>query len=213
MKVYQDLVFRGDRESLDRLIAAIEGRLSDGWARSRDNEREIRRVTLGPMYCFSCTARGTRAASDLWIATKTKSSLYVANIVPKEHRSLTYDQYNQILREFHDRFARTAADSVGFQVELGNPEPQIEDFLSPSAARELRSFSSRANRSILHPLDRERWNQFLTRAHRERAPLTSDILKRWLIEEEKWPEDKAFDLIVEYENSRDLLKTYEAQQA
>ena len=103
--------------------------------------------------------------------------------------------------------------SVGVQVELASPDFRIDDVLSASAVQALRGFSSLANRSVLHPLDRERWNRFLGMAHREQALLTSDMLQRWLVEEEKWPEDKAFDLTVEYEHARGLLKTYEAQQA
>ena len=38
------------------------------------------------------------------------------------------------------------------------------------------------------------------------------MLARWLIEEEKWPEDKATDLIIEYENAQELLEVYESQQ-
>jgi hypothetical protein len=38
------------------------------------------------------------------------------------------------------------------------------------------------------------------------------MLKRWLIEEENWPEDKAIDLVIEYEHARDLLEVYESRQ-
>jgi len=213
MRVYQELTFRGDPDSLGRLIQAIEDRLSDGWSRSHDLERETEQAIFGPMYCFSCTSRAARPASDLWLAADSKTKLYVSNVVPREHSSLTHDQYNQVLQEFHNRFARPAADLVGVQVELASPDFRIDDVLSASAVQALRGFSSLANRSVLHPLDRERWNRFLGMAHREQALLTSDMLQRWLVEEEKWPEDKAFDLTVEYEHARGLLKTYEAQQA
>jgi hypothetical protein len=213
MKVYQDLVFRGGRDQLDHLISSIEERLSDGWVRSRKREKEVGLISFGLKYCFSCIAKGPRASSDLWLSAESETTLYVSSIVPRDYSSLTYDQYNEILREFHDRFARPAADSVGVRVDLGNSEFHIDDVLSPSAAQALRSFSGLANRSVVHPLDRERWVRFLTIAYREHAPLSSGMLERWLVEEEKWPEDKVSDLIVEYERSRDLLKAYEAQQA
>ena len=116
------------------------------------------------------------------------------------------------MREFHDRFALPAANKAGVKVELGNPDPQIEDFLSGPTARLLRTFSSAANKAVLHPLDRKRWNEFLTAAYREGASLDPSVLERWLIEEEKWPEAKAIQLIIEYEHARDLLETYESQQ-
>ena len=64
----------------------------------------------------------------------------------------------------------------------------------------------------MHPLDRKRWNEFLTAAHREHAPLDSSLLERWLIEEEKWPADRAEELIRQYENGQQLLEVYESQQ-
>jgi hypothetical protein len=115
------------------------------------------------MYCFACTADGTRPASELWIATHSDGSLYVSNILAQKFSSLTYDQYNAILSDFHETCARPAAKAVGVDIELGNPDPQLEDFVSASTAKLLRAFSAAANRSIQHPLDRQRWNEFLPR--------------------------------------------------
>ena len=212
MKVYRDLVFRGSRLALDRFVADLEQRLTDGWTRYHARESEVRRAALGKMYCFSCTTAGQRPASELWVATQADGALYVSNVLANEYSSLTYEQYNLIVQEFHDRFALPAARAAGIEVEFGKPDPQIEDFLSEPTARLLRSFSGLANRSVLHPLDRQRWNDFLTAAYRDAAPLSASMLKRWLIEEENWPEDKAIDLVIEYEHARDLLEVYESRQ-
>jgi len=165
------------------------------------------------MYCFACDSKPGRPASELWIATRSASEQYVSNIVSNDVRKLTCDQYNDILQEFQQRFAQPAADSVGVDVRPGNPDPQIEDFLSPTAARLLRSFSALANKSILHPRDRKRWNEFLAAAYRENAQLDSSMLQRWLIEDENWPGETAIELSVEYENARALLETFESQHA
>jgi hypothetical protein len=212
MKVYRDLVFRGNRSALDRFVTDLEPRLTDGWTRYHARESEVRRAALGTMYCFSCTTAGQRPASELWVATQADGALYVSNILANEYSSLTYDQYNAIVQEFHDRFALPAARATGVEVELGKADPQIEDFLSAPTAKLLRSFSGLANRSMLHPLDRERWNHFLTAAHRDAAPLSASMLQRWLIEEEKWPEDEAINLAIEYELARNLLEVYESRQ-
>jgi hypothetical protein len=147
------------------------------------------------------------------MATRSDGTLYVSNILARDFSSLTYDQYNQILSDFYTSCARPAADAVGVAIELGNSDPTLEDFVSANTAKLLRSFSARANRSIWHPNDRERWNEFLTAAYRERTTLDASMLQRWLIEEEKWPEDRAIGLAIEYENAKDLLKVYESQQA
>jgi hypothetical protein len=213
MKVFQDLILKGTAEKLKECIAAIEERLSDGWTRSCGLEREAGLVDFDPMYCFSCSSRENRPACDLWIASRSSTRLYVSNIVPQDRSSLTYDQYNAVLREFLDRFAQAAADSTGVEVELGNANPQLEDFLSVTTAAALRAFSSHANRSILHSLDHERWNRFLSNAHRDQSSLSSDMLRRWLVDEEKWPEDIANELVIEYDQGRRLLETYESLEA
>jgi hypothetical protein len=212
MNVYRDLVFRGSQSALDQFISEIEQRLTDGWARHHARESEVRRSVLGAMYCFSCTAAGERPASELWIASQADGALCVTNVLANEYSSLTYDQYNAIVQEFHDRFALPAANATGVEVELGKADTQIEDFLNAPTARLLRSFSACANRSILHPLDRERWNKFLTAAHRESAPLSSSMLRRWLMEVH-WPEDEASNLAIEYEQARGLLEVYESRPA
>jgi hypothetical protein len=211
MKVYRDLLIRGGRQALGRFIVDLERRLADGWTRYYARESEVRSAALGTMYCFSCTPAGQRPASELWVATNPDGSLYVSNVLAKEYSSLTYDQYNAIVQEFHDSFALPAALATGVVIELGKADPQIEDFLSASTAKLLRSFSQSANRSVVHPLDRERWNRFLTAAHREDASLDASMLQRWLIEEEKWPGDEAINLAIEYEHARDLLGVYESQ--
>jgi hypothetical protein len=213
MKVYQDLVFRGDPERLVDLISEIERRLSGGWERRFDLEKQVGRRALGPMYCFSCAATSTRPDAQLWIVTQSGGALRVSNVLSDSVPSLTYDQYNSILMEFYGEFADPAARRLGIAVELGRPEMYLETWLSTRAVELLRNFSALANKSILHPYDRRRWNEFLALAHRERTTLDPTVLKRWLIEEEKWSEYLAFELTTEYERARDLLEVFESQKA
>ncbi|MCC6589991.1 MAG: hypothetical protein IT168_25085 [Bryobacterales bacterium] len=211
MKVYGDLIVRGDPQMLAAFVSALDQHLTNGWSRHRERESEVQRAALGPMYCFRCTALYERPACELWLATNPDRHLYVSNILAQEFSSLTYDQYNQVLSDYYVHCVRPAAEISSVQVELGKTSPEIEDFVTPQTARLLRS--SLSNRSVVHPLDRRRWNAFITAAHRERAKLTGGMLQRWLIEEERWPEDEAINLATEYEHSRDLLETYESLPA
>jgi hypothetical protein len=213
MKVYQDLVFRGDPERLVDLISEIERRLSAGWERRFDLEKQVGRRALGPMYCFSCAATSTRPDAQLWIVTGSEGELRVSTILSNRGTSLTYDQYNAILTEFYSGFADPAARRLGIAVELSGPEIHLETWLSPRAADLLRSFSKFADKYILLPSDRKRWHMFLAQAHRERTTLDPRILKRWLIEEEKWSESLAYELTTDYEHARGLLEVFESQKA
>lgn len=213
MKVYRDLIIRGSREVLSEFVARVTEHLSGGWSRQYDREAEVNKAAFGRMYCFACTAKGTRPASELWLATNSDGSLYVSNILADEHSSLTYETYNGILADFYRICVEPDAITSGVDIELSKPDPQLEDFVSERTAGLLRAFSKLANRSILHPLDQKRWNEFLVSAHREEAALDGATLKRWLIEEESWPEDQALNLAAQYEQARNLLETYESRPA
>jgi hypothetical protein len=212
MKVYQDLTIRGRQQDLDQFVDTLEGRLTGGWFRRHDREAEVSSRALGKLYCYACTADRSRPESELWVATKTDGSMYVSNIWAREFSSLTYDQYNSILSNFYETCIRPAAKLANVTIDLGNPDPRIEDFLSANAVELLRSFSSLANRSMLHPYDRRRWNEFLVAAHREGTELDASMLKRWLTEEEKWPDDQANSLASEYADAEELLEVYESLQ-
>lgn len=213
MKVYGELTVTGDAKVLDQFICTLSQNLRNGWSRNRGREQEVSAAALGPMHCFACSETASRPASELWMATHSKGHLYVSNIIARQLSSLPYDQYNAILRDFFNNCVLPAAEAAGATARLSRFEARLEDYMSSQTADRLRSFSARANRSILHPLDRERWNEFLAAAYREGVQISADLLQRWLIEEEKWPEDQAISLAVEYEHARDLLRVYEARPA
>ena len=77
----------------------------------------------------------------------------------------------------------------------------------------LKSFSSCANKSTgsAHPCDQARWLNFLIYSYLNDSKLTTDKLRKWLLDE-RWPDETASDLICEYEFAKELLKTYEKHQ-
>ena len=85
----------------------------------------------------------------------------------------------------------------------------LNNFMSEQTARLLASFSHIANKSMPHPLDEERWREFLIAAHKENARLDESTLNRWLVEDEGWLEDSASDLASQYYFARELLRDYD----
>jgi hypothetical protein len=216
MKVHQELrigPLTGENET--ELVSRIETSLSNGWSRNQTREKEVNLMGLSSkLFCFSCTANERRAAATLFLARPASPSeglIYVSNIVPNETQRLTYDQYNSILREFFDRFAKPSADAIGIRIDLSSSEQTLEDWLSPELAGLLKSFSRAANKSTgsSHPMDQQRWFDFLIAIHRAHAHLDTGLLERWLVEEENWPGEAAFDLICEFEFAEGLLKRFD----
>jgi hypothetical protein len=214
MKVHQELrigPLTADQET--EFISWISGRLSEGWSRDLAREKELNDEAGTKFYCFGCSEEAKRGAATLLLThpARARSWLYVSNILPKNVRQLTYDQYNFILQNFYDKFAKPAADLLNIPIELSPPEQTVENWLSSESAKRLRAFSIGANKSTgsSHPMDRERWCDFLIALHREGEDPGAELLERWLVEEEKWPEEVAFDLICEFEFARDLLGRFD----
>jgi hypothetical protein len=211
VKVFRELTFKGASSALDELPARMEAHAALGWGRDQEREERLGKTVPRPMYCFAWAGSETQPAAFLWLARRSDEELYVANIVPKEVRQLTRDQYNETLRRFHESVAAPAASEVGVEAQLGSPDVSIDHWLSPPVVDLLRFFSGAANRSTGsgHPADRKRWLEFVFAAHKENSKLPNDMLRAWLIEEEGWGEEKAFELAMEYETARETLTAYD----
>ena len=212
MKVFRELRIRGPHEQIEHLIDDITATMGQGWKRGTEQERDLwRQIARQDMFCFECTDSQQRRASALWLTYAQPNEMYVSNIVPREVSSLSYDEYNSVLLEFHDRFISQAAAGRALTVELGEGDVDLEHWLSPNTANQLRSFSAAASKSTgsSHPSDRERWHRFIVSAHNEAAPLDASTLARWLHEDGGWSESLASDLAIEYEQGRELLDSSE----
>lgn len=138
----------------------------------------------------------------------------VSNIVPCYAGALTEDQYNMIAERFAEQVLRVAVHGLPLRVTLGPTEEKLEDLLSADSLEALRSFSDTANRATgaAHPLDAERWHRFVIRTHIEGTSFDADTLRRWLHEDQGWGEDQAYELGIQYERARELLRQYDIEQ-
>jgi hypothetical protein len=210
MKVFRDLVITGPGEKLSEFLSNVEALLDDGWVRLHERERELLPTKF---FCFSCSAKGNRPAASLFLTYRGSTELYVSNVVPKEIGQLVYDQYNNILLEFCERFVRKAAKQP-LIVTLTGDEKTITDCLPSEGVRLLTAFSRGANKSTGsgHPKDRERWFKFLVYVRGTEGPSIHYLLERWFLEEENWPEEKVRDLMEQYEFAMDLLHFYDTER-
>ena len=131
----------------------------------------------------------------------------VANIVPTECQSLGETGYNDVLNDFVTRVAEPA-QREGLSFELTERWQTMTDWTSKEAADALHLFSVMANKATgsSHPMDAERWRNFLIADHRAESSLSSHNLHRWLVEVEDWPFDEATDLVNERDTAVELLR-------
>jgi hypothetical protein len=160
------------------------------------------------MYCLTFPEARGRTAGEVWMGYRGPNELYVSNVIPRNFEGqFLYSDYNTILSEFYDRFAFPTAREQRLPIELSSDEVGLEDWLSPAAAKALRLFSDKANKSTgaSHPEDQKRWYRFLILADREKVRLDASTLARWLREEEGWADSVASELAGQYEEARSLL--------
>jgi|AP95_1055475.scaffolds.fasta_scaffold65022_2 hypothetical protein len=212
LDVFREMTVEGSPEQLLAFIEDVSKRLTDGWRRNLPAEAD----TFGddPRYAFTCDVddvRG-RAGATIHIMQQDDAALRVMNIVPTVNVALEFLGYNRILVEFHDAFAKPAAEVLGLELSLTDDLYRLEDHISPKTHDQLRAFSREANRGVPFASDQERWRRALLSLHAEGWPVDSEMMARWLVEDEGWLEDRAWELGTEVALARYLLQEYDLVQ-
>lgn len=99
---------------------------------------------------------------------------------------------------------------TGLHLDILSERFDISDYVSEPVHKLLRAFSDIASKdgAALHPLDRDRWIEFIIAAHRERADWVASQMEKWLVSE-GWSHDAAERLAAEYEFACALLEANE----
>lgn len=209
MEKFRELNLKVDSKHSADFAKAVSAALTNGWVRAWEAEQRAEAMdsVSGEAFYFKCDRRDGREAALLAIYRRDGETLYVSNIVPSEKSELSHEQYNTILKDFHDSVLSKLSPTFPIMFLLGSNILRIEDTMKPEVFQLLRHFSASANKSTgsSHPIDRERWYAFLVVLARSPHRLDSLILMRWLIETEHWPERVAQDLVIEFEFAMGLL--------
>ena len=212
IEVFQDLDLTCAGET-NALPSVLERRVRAPWRNAPEVETmmaETTRAGAEKYLVFERTASEHVRATRL-VLYRDDGIYRIANIVPTdERRGLGERGYNDALNDFVDRVLRPC-EGDGLSIELTKRRQKITDWTSVEAADALRVFSAAANKATgtSHPMDAERWRTFLIADHRAQSSLSAGNLERWLVEIEEWPVEEARDLIVEWENARELLEDYD----
>lgn len=204
MKVFKEYQVSGTPEQLIAFRDRLVGQKPAQWEHSSRFES----IVNGTYESFTVPRSGdTPAATVALFLSKSGTSAKVVNVVPNESRSLTMRQYNDVLKEFVS-FATPIARNLDLEISETGEDAKITRWISKDAEEALLGFSNAANKSTgsAHPMDFDRWARFIIRIHREKGRLPSDLLGRYLVEELGWQEEKAHDLMLEYEFGLALLK-------
>lgn len=213
VQVFQDLYLRhpmGSKTIRSTLLQAAAGR----WIHSAHKEEKIRHTAGGQLIDVIAFERPTTEGFPgvtLWMLEDGKDGYKVSNVVPIQLGQLGVAGYNAALVDFASTVVSPVIKSSGIELVLTSADQSIEDWTDPATASALSRFSSLANKSTgrSHPLDEERWLDFIISAHHGGRPLDPEQLSRWLIEVERWSDDIAHDLASDYSMGMALLARYD----
>jgi len=207
LEVFQDLSVHGTAQQLTDFRRLLLETLKPPWSHDAEAEERSRQYS-GFSESLALVRDETLGlpSAGLWMF-RDAESYTVGNIVPKTVSELGRARYNAILNDFIEAFARTAASASGAILKATQAQQSLDDWIPADAVERLQLFSSLANKSTGsgHPLDRRRWFDFLLSVHGYDDKLGTDRLMRWLVKVEQWPEDRAHDLVIEYEFAMGLL--------
>ena len=206
LHVFQDLEITGDDDTFGEFLSILNQNLKDkGWNRNFKTEEKFE----SQYYAINTKMENEDLNSTLFLEIDTEK--YVSNIVPQKKSSLTIEEYNEILNTFYSEFiAPIESKYANLTFKLTNDKVELSDFMSEESVELLQSFSSAANKSTgsSHPLDKNRWYNFIINVVNKNEEFNVDILNRWLVEIEGWSEDIAIGLIGEFEFGTRLLKKF-----
>ncbi len=215
INVFQDLVIHGAGRTVPQIREVILTKITPPWLHERDREVETQKYDPGfpNTIAVSRGAQGEVPAIGL-VLCATVDGYEVVNIVPQESGSIGIAVYNRVLNDFYRDVIEPAAEDQPWTIELTKAAQELEDWLGGPAAQALRTFSGAANKSTgaSHPSDEKRWFKFLIAAHQSGRRAEAELLWRWLMEVERWPEREAHDLAADYETALSLLRFYDRQR-
>lgn len=130
------------------------------------------------------------------------------NVISPARDRLNYGEYNQLLQSFAESVLVPLLRQSNIEFDLGGMEMDLKAKLPQHVYDRLCLFSQLANKNTgsSHPLDLERWMDFLVAIDEAQVELDSHTIARWLVEVEGWEGEQASRLADEYEFGRELLQ-------
>jgi hypothetical protein len=177
--------------------------------RDRSKDEEMRRTGGGAWLTFALTGHPSLPPAFRFLrGNKVTEKLYVSNILSPARDRLTYDEYNEILKSFSEAVLERMKAQHAIDFNLSGMDVDLSAQLPKDVYARLRLFSVAANKKTgsSHPLDQERWMDFLIASDKATVVLDSHTLARWLVEIEGWESEQASRLAEEYEFGRELLQ-------
>ncbi len=137
--------------------------------------------------------------------SSTKRGVFIPNIIPIIKRELSVLEYNICFDQFWEAIGRYI--TKGYKCILGGGEVTIEELLTPSLLQLFKEFDLLANRQSFHPLDEQRWRNFVIRMASSRRRLDGRQICQLFLEF-GWKPEKATEMASRYVNELSIIRQY-----
>jgi hypothetical protein len=205
LEVFRNYEIHGSTAAITALADELSCCLPHGWSRNQFIENENRQRIDLRMYVFVVPESGQHPMANVHFAAG-ENVAQIAGIEDQHHReSLPPKEYNVVAEKFAS-FCTPVAGKLGLQFTLTPDRYDIANDLTAASMRAFQVFSDRMSTS--QGSEREGFLEFIVHTHRSKSKLGSSILKRWLIEVKRWPDDRAGRTAYEYEFGRELLRYF-----
>lgn len=209
MKKFIDLQVNigSESKSIEELVA-IENKC-DGKLFRFDEEIEKLYAQNDKMLHILATVPDMPQAIMLVYASN--GTIKVLNVVPfgKGNEALTKTQYNAIVNCFDEKVI-TPLFKAKYTIAKTSDEVRMEDLI-PESFHALDMFVKCPGwpSPFSHPLDRERWCEFICSLNANGEDLSSGDLELWLRDDIKADEKLIEEIIYKYEDATELLEYYD----
>lgn len=231
MKIFRELYFSGTPSDLKKFADEISNYVVGDW-------RFVTRETSGEykshLFFDYIGRKVENARVSIYLGDRINSGVInVGNIIPLNKNQLSIEEYNEVLMLFYNEVVMPFKNNNDY---LNISQPTDDKFdpltiMSETSLKKLKSFCSGANKSTgsSHPCDKERWLSFVLQTVDEDRVIDSDILFRFLKDEEfwgtkpddfigvmgnyAWDEESAYELSMEYETISEAMKYYKENRS
>lgn len=211
MKAFQHLIIKKDANSMRSLLLALKESFGKPFEyRKLQSERYADMIfeDRSNVACFK-TKRLSLYESTVWVLLR-KDELYVTNITSEKNGNLGMSNYNFVLNRFFEDFLKYYIDET-YTVQLSGQEYRLEDHMPIEVYRKLSLWADTCNKDggTNHPIDYQRWMEFVVAAFDNDVEVSASDLEHWLVEDKHWPigfNDTISKVATMYEYGMDLLK-------
>lgn len=204
MKIFRELFITGTEADLRKIVEYFEQHQYDEWIFSK-----MFPGTGDEYLDFEYHGDKLPHAAVALFFNKEEKKYFVSNIIPLEKSELSTEEYNSILMMFyHDIIQNINIPGLNFPSPTSD-EFDISVYLSNEALQKLKYFSLNKSTGSHHPLDRNRWYEFIiyTYKHEKYKEITESVLTL-ILQSLDWEESIIEELVSEYQFGIGLLEKY-----